>query len=127
MARDRQTESEAAVLAGESRVTLAEPLENVRQEFRLDPGAGISHRDRHRLAIAFDAHLDVAVPGRELDGVGNEIPDNLLQPIGIGGDLTELRIDVDGHPDALGVGGRQNRRNRIVHQRRHVDRLQVEP
>ena len=83
---DRQPEAEAAVLARRRRVALPEPLEQVRNELRLDADAGVGHADLDVGVHALEQDLDLAVLRRELDGVGQQVPDDLLKPARIAGD-----------------------------------------
>ena len=52
VARDGQPQPEAAVPARRSAVGLAEPIEHVRQELRVDAGAGVLDLDRDAVASA---------------------------------------------------------------------------
>src|SRR5207249_8349504 len=60
---------------------------------RSNPLASIAHRDsRHRVGpLQPDVHP--AAAWRELDGVGQEVPDDLLESIGIGRDRAEVRSE----------------------------------
>ena len=82
MADDRQAEAHAAVATARTGVALAETLEHVRQEIRLDAGPRVGDRDFHLRARPPQAELDGAAFGRELDRIREQVPDDLLQPIG---------------------------------------------
>src|SRR6185503_7350165 len=55
-------------------------LEHVRQELRADSLPRVGHGHFHLQADAFDRHVDASAFGGELDGVGEEVPDHLMQP-----------------------------------------------
>ena len=65
------------------RIALREAVEDERQQFRRDTLAGVGDRDDRARADAGDAERDAAAGRRELDRVGDQIPDHLLQAIGI--------------------------------------------
>ena len=78
---------------------LPESLEDVRQEFRADPLAGITHNDFDLGIDPPEQRLRATALRRELDGVREEIPNDLLQTIGIArhdeGTLIKCRGDFD--------------------------------
>jgi hypothetical protein len=83
VAHDRQSESKSAVTPRRRAVGLTEALEHVRQELRLDPEAGVGHAQLQMRGGTRERDADPAVGRRELHGVGEQIPDHLLQAIGI--------------------------------------------
>ncbi len=108
------------------RVALAETLEHVRQEFGTDPGAGVLHHDVHVAGRAAQVHADPPAAGRELDGVRDQVPYDLLQPIGVAGD--PRRPGQRGlEPDLLGRGGRAQRVERLFDDRAQLDGPDLEP
>ena len=73
------------------------------------------------------AHLHLAAAVGELHGVRQQVPDDLLQPLGIAGDRRRRadrpRVSM---PDALGVGRRRARVDaRCAPRSRQIDRLDV--
>ena len=102
---DRQPEAEPAVLARRRRIALPESFEQMRNEFRLDADAGVGDADLDMRVHALEHDLDLAVLRRELDGVRQQIPDDLLKTARIAGDRPGRRIEEFLEPDALGVGG----------------------
>ena len=69
---------------------MREAVEDMRQDVRADPGARVPHDDSRVPSVAREHDLDVAPVGRELDGVGQQIPYRLLQPRGIAGNGTDV-------------------------------------
>src|SRR5881398_76223 len=72
---DGEPESEAAMSTADRRLLLPEAVEHEWEEVRSNPLASIAHRDsRHRVGpLQPDVHP--AAAWRELDGVGQEVPD----------------------------------------------------
>ena len=114
MPDDREPEAEAAGLARRSGIRLAKALEDVRQEIGADADAGVADDDLDVRVDALEPHLDPAALRRELDGVGQQVPHDLLQPIGIARDRTDARIEDGLEAHALGVGGRLHGRHGVV-------------
>jgi hypothetical protein len=95
-------------------VSLAEAVENVGQELAADADARVLHSDFHlRLD---DLGLDHYLPalGRELDGVGEQVPDDLLEAVGVAldgairrmvGESSTIRMLLIRRPDVLYVKG----------------------
>ena len=91
-------------------VGLAEAVEDVRQEFGLDAHAGVDDADLDVRVDPLQQHLHLAALGRELHGVGEQVPDDLLEPCGVAGDGARERVEHLLDADALGVGRRHARR-----------------
>src|SRR5438093_1432400 len=79
VADDGQPESEAAVEPGRTAVGLLEPLEDVGQEGRADALPGVAHRDLDVGVDPFQHDLHAPALRRELDGVREQVPDDLLE------------------------------------------------
>src|ERR1051325_3985759 len=95
MTHDRQAQPEPAVLARARAVGLAKALEDEGQKLRLDSRAGIADGDLDVRANAFESHLHAPVSGSKLDGVREQVPDDLLQAIRVAGDGPSHRIEHD--------------------------------
>src|SRR6266481_4663859 len=92
VSHDGEPEPEAAVSAADRCLALSEAVEDERKELVANALARVADRDpRHRVA-ALEPDVDAAARRRELDGVGEEVPDHLLQATGIGRHGTEGRI-----------------------------------
>src|SRR5262249_61709295 len=76
------------------RAAVAEAIKYQGQNFRADPFAGVADGKPQVAASAFRAHLNVAAGGRESDRVGNQVPDDLVQTIGVAGDYSGLRVNL---------------------------------
>ena len=107
---DRQAQPQPAVAAGRRGVGLAEPLEDVRQELGPDAHAGVDDGDLDVRVDPLQEHLDAAPLGRELHGVGQQVPDDLLEPGRVARDRAGQRVEHLLEPDPLGLGGRASRR-----------------
>ena len=80
---DREPEAEPSFAAPRRRVALAKTVEDVWQEHRVDALARVTNDDSPDVCVASDAHDDVPAGGGELEGVGHQISDDLLQTLGI--------------------------------------------
>ncbi|OEZ48764.1 hypothetical protein DUGA6_63190 [Duganella sp. HH105] len=94
---DRQSQAGAAVLAGGGAVGLREGIENARARFAGDADAGIVHFETQADGLRILVHhghldRDLAAVG-ELDGVAQQVEDDLAQPV---------RIAADGDRDIVG-------------------------
>ena len=76
---DRQSQAEAVVHPRRRGVGLAERLEDRRQEVARDARTRVGDDNLARVAAAADADVDGAALRRELDGVGQQVPQHLLQ------------------------------------------------
>jgi hypothetical protein len=83
---DGEAEPEPAVRAGGGGVGLAEAVKDVGQEGGVDAFASVGDADDDAAIGAGDVNADGAAGGRELDGVAEQVPDDLLEAVGIAGD-----------------------------------------
>src|SRR5207249_8761829 len=91
-AGDGEPEPEAGLpLRRPGGVRLAEGVEDVGMEVGADALARVAHGDARQPVLAFQRYLDAAAPGRELERVAQEVPDDLLQPLGVAVDRPEDR------------------------------------
>ena len=67
--------------AGRRGVRLAEAVEDERQELRGDALARVGDAHDHVRVFAVDGDADAAARAGELDRVGQQVPDHLLQPV----------------------------------------------
>src|SRR5207247_10576813 len=95
--------AEAAVGAVGGAVGLPEAVEYERQDVGRDADAVIAHVDDDAVVAGLDVHGDMAVWEAELHRIGDEVPDDLLQPVGIGADDDRLRR-VERDVNALRLG-----------------------
>ena len=103
------------VFARDRAVFLAETLEDVRNEFRRHPLAGVGDGDGRLVARAdsLDAHF--AAAGRKLHRVAREVPDDLLQAVEVGLDRFVGVIDAGGQRDSARLRGGRNGFHRRFH------------
>ena len=80
---NRKSEAESPMLARTGSVCLAEALENVRQKIRVYADPCVNDADLDLRVDSPQYDLDATASRRELYGVGNEIPYDLLQTIHI--------------------------------------------
>src|SRR5258705_2920088 len=87
MPRQREAETEASELTSLPCLRLPETLEDVWHGLGRYPDARVAHHQVCAGPFGRDDHLDAA-PGRcELDGIGQQVPHDLPEPIGIPDDL----------------------------------------
>src|SRR5690606_20098734 len=75
---DRQAESQASGAPGVRQVRLAERVENVRQDLRVNADACIRNSDLSIRTGATHPHDNTSALSRELDCVPEQVPDDLL-------------------------------------------------
>ena len=119
---DPQAESEASMRAGGTAVSLAEALEQVLGHLGGEADAGVAHGQPNLVGRGAAAHVHGTAAGRELDRVGQQIPDDLLQPVGVGRDQRKAGVDADLDGNALGFGGGPQRFDGGLHDRLHRGR-----
>src|SRR5262249_57806788 len=106
MADERQPDAEPALGARAAAVALSEPVEDERKQLPIDADAGVADHDLQVRVDAPKRDLDPASLRRELDGVHEEVPDDLLDPVRIAVDRPRVGVDERLQPSPLGFGGR---------------------
>src|ERR1043165_6644501 len=96
---DRQADPESGHVEGR-RVRLAVDLEDVRQEVGGDAGAGIDDGQTRVVALPHQPDSDLPSRRRELDGVAEEIPDDLQQPHAIAAQRRRIEDHIQSDPNA---------------------------
>ena len=124
---DREAEPQAAVRAGGRGVGLAEAIEDVGEELRVDPFAAVDDADLEMGVDAFEQDLHGAVARGELHGVAEQVPEDLLQAIRVAGDGARQRVEGGAEADAFRVGGGLDRFDRGADDGGQIDALDVEP
>ena len=134
---DRQAQSGAAVLAAGPGIGLLERLEDEPLLFQGNANAGIRDGDRHRAGRKtknrmldrpsagdlLHPHLHVALR-RELERVGEQVLQNLLQPLGVARERAWQRVvDLDVKRQVLGFGEMVERSLHAVFDRLERDLL----
>ncbi len=125
IAHYRQSQAEASFTARDARIRLAESLEDIREEVPVDADAGVCDAYCRRRCVALKRDNDPAAGRGELDGVGEKIPEDLLQSLGITGYLPRLRTgDID--TDLLRARHGQDRRHCCIDHIAEPQRCDVE-
>src|ERR1043165_2721057 len=106
MAHDRQAQTKTTKTPGRRTVRLTKTIEYAREKLRSDSLARITDRYRRVRIVLRDADVNLAVVWRELHRVGQEVPDDLLHPRGVGGDRAQSRPGPVVESDSLRVGSR---------------------
>src|SRR5262247_3113691 len=124
---ERQSKAESAVPSGARRVGLAEAFKDIGQEIRADAFARVAHGDANVRVNALQARFDAASLRGELDGVGEQVPDHLLQARWVAGDLADFRGEISLERDPFGVRRRVDRLNRLLNYRDQINRPDLQP
>ena len=127
MPRQRQAEAHTADEAGVHVVSLPEPLKQERQRLGADADSRVGHRHRNRIVLDRKRGVDNTTARGELDAVRQQVPEDLLHPIGI--TVHHHRPVGDRAPqrDPFGVGRRPHAIDRRAQRRRDVARLERQP
>ena len=82
MPNDRQTKPEPSMLTADRAIGLTKALEHMRKEIRIDTCAVVLMQMRTTsVSSVEEVDVDGASRRREFDGVGQQIPDDLLQSL----------------------------------------------
>lgn len=107
-------------------VRLAETVEDEREKARRDSFTGIAHRQLTVRVDAFEPHLHFPSARRELDRIREQVPDDLLEPVVIAGDLSGFRVEHSLDANLLRIRGRSNDIDGGFDDVRELDRLDVD-
>ena len=100
--RDREPQPKAAVLPCGAAVGLTKLVEDERQEVWRDPDAAVPHLQHHLAVVAPRTDRDAAASARELDGIVDEVCEQLTQSRGIAEHFECRVLDDDVHMNRLG-------------------------
>src|SRR5207247_2382683 len=105
----RQAEAQTSLGAGRTVFGLPEAVEDNRQEPGRDPDARVADDDLDVRVHALEVNLHAPALRRELDGVHQQVPHDLLQAIGVAGGRPGARVEHGLQPNVLRVRGRADR------------------
>lgn len=125
--RDREPEAEAALRPADAPLRLTKALEHVGQKLHRDALPGVGHLHAELLALAAQGHAHAATARRELHGVVDEVPNDLLKAIGVADDGAGLRIEGDLERDTFGLRGRSHRFDGHLDDFAELDVADLEP
>ena len=121
MLDDGEAEAEPAVGARRRPVGLPERLEDRSDEVRRYARSGVGDGELDEIVRAAQRQVHGAAFRRELDGVRQQIPDDLLEPRAVRVERADRRLRVDDDLDPLGVGHRLDDVDRRADDVVHVD------
>ena len=98
----------------------------MRQEVGIDALAGVGNADLEVTICPLQAHLHLAALGRELDRVGDEVPNHLLEAAGVAGHRPGRRIEHDVQAQSPRIRGRPQRIDRRLDEPGWLQRLHVQ-
>src|SRR5689334_5604924 len=122
---DPEAQSEARVLACRAAVSLPKPLEYMRKEIGFDSDPRVADGDFDVRVDPLESYLYSSLFGCEFHRIGDQIPDDLLQAVGVAGDRGR-RVDHRLYSNVLGIGGRPNCLHRLLDHGWQVDRLDIQ-
>src|SRR4051812_11378188 len=79
VAHDSKAKPQAAIAARRAALRLAKAVEHMRQKARIDANAGVLHLNASLSGLWFCARAVPTGGGPDLDGVGQKIPEDLLE------------------------------------------------
>ena len=126
MSDNGQAEAEPAMMTREAGLRLPETLEELRQEFGGDTAPAVGHGDPRVRLRALQAHVDPPARRGELDGVRDQVPEDLLQARRVAQDGAGERLQRRRQRQALALGGAPHDVHRHLEDRRQLDELEVE-
>src|SRR5678815_572050 len=103
MSGDSQAQSKPAVLPSRRAISLSKSLKYVRQKFLADTTARVRNSHFSRAANTRDFHADTPTTLSKLHRVRQQVPNHLLQPVGIARNHRGLRVEILLDLDSLRV------------------------
>src|SRR5690606_22495275 len=100
---EREPETEATDPSRGRAVRLLEAIEHVREKARIDAGAGIGHAEDDVRPLLPDLDPNATVRPGEFHRVREQVPDHLLQALGIRNERAELAPRIELELDAFGL------------------------
>ena len=121
-ARQRKPEASAFMIAAEPGVNLAERLQRYLDFSLVHANAGIAHRKCDFVGPGL-AHGDDDRSARlgELDGIRQQVEENLLQPHCVGEDRRQSGVDIDREAQSARVRPLLHQRNAGIHDSARID------
>src|SRR5262249_29060751 len=125
MVNNCETKTQTAMLSSTPTFCLPEAVKDIRQKVGPNSLPCVAHNNFDVRVDPFESDLHTPALGRKIDRVGEEIPQDLLQPGGVAGDRTGVRVDHGLDSDSLCLGGRGNGANSRLDDRRESHRTDV--
>src|SRR6476646_2413597 len=119
-------ESRTFLLARVLPTHLAELLEHRFVIGRGDADTGVLDGNLHGVTHDTRPHVDASTVGRELDGIGQQVQQDLLQLALVGYDALESGLDMNVESDRVLLRALANQRERVADRRRQVERREIE-
>src|SRR5215468_8540496 len=124
---ERQAEAEAAIPFGARCVGLSEAVKDIGQEIRADAFPRVAHCNANVWVYALKAHFDATSLRGELDRVGEQVPNHLLQAGGVTGNRTNFGGEISLNRYPFSIRRRLDRLNRFLNYRDRVHWSKIEP
>src|SRR5436309_15846448 len=124
MTHDRQAQAQSAVQAPAGTVSLAKTIKHIGKEARIYANARIDHFQLHTKVERFQPHLYASAFRSELYRVGEQVPDYLLEAVGIAWNRSCF-LKKSLKSDLLGFGGQLHSLQSCFNERTKLDRLNI--
>ena len=102
----READSQPSLAACAPALALTQSVEDIGQHVGRDALPGVADDDLDVRPNALELDLDSPILRGELDGVVQQVPDDLLQPAGVAADQQARRLQHRVEPNALRLGRR---------------------
>ena len=123
----READSQPSLAACAPALALTQSVEDIGQHVGRDALPGVADDDLDVRPNALELDLDSPILRGELDGVVQQVPDDLLQPAGVAADQQAGRLQHRVEPNALRLGRVTDRFQRVVDELAEIDGLHGEP
>src|ERR1043165_6607353 len=127
MVHNRQTQPQAAILPRRPLVALSKALKNVGQKLVRNSNAVVADNQLDMRIYALQQNLHAAVLGRELHGIAEQVPEDLLKPVRIAGDRSCRGVEQRLEMDVLGIRSRPDYVERRLDDLDQLEGAVVEP
>ena len=125
MVGNHKPQSQSSVDALGGAVRLPKVIEDIGQGLRVDAFASIGDRDLDEGVDPLELDFDVSALCCELNSIGEQVPDDLLQAIGVTCDLPGVGIEPEIEVDTFGLYRRRHAVNHRVDDRDEVHGLDL--
>ena len=124
MANEGEPDARPRVRPGGRAVALAQPVEDIGQDVRVDALPRIGHDDLRVRPHPLRLDLDAPAARGELDGIAQQVPHHLAEPVGIAADGGPGRLQERVQPEPLRGGARTDGLQHLLDDIAEIDDLE---
>ena len=125
MPHDCETQPKSPMLPRRAAVGLPKTLKDMRQKVCADALAIVGDLKVHMRGVLEGANANLPTRGRKLDGVREQIPDDLLQTMSVTGDQRGMIAQFGFNPNPFRIGSRTHDINRGFDYASQLSRLEI--